>query len=97
MSGAPPSGFRRRALVVRPWRCVSASASPLHLLVHSTEGSTRRSRVLNTTKCDNEKLTTKLTAMANNFAASTGSQYEATTRIAVLVITPATPEATNAP
>ena len=53
------------------WRCVSASASPAH---HSTERSACRSRVRNTTKCDNEKLTMKLAAMASSFAARTGSQ-----------------------
>src|SRR5262249_20797687 len=75
----------------RPCRSQSMSAR------HSADRSARRSRVLNTTKCESEKLTAKLAAIDRSFATGTGSQRDATTRTVVLVMTPTTPDATNAP
>src|SRR5262249_1625240 len=64
---------------------------------HSADRSARGSRVLNTTKCESEKLTTKLAAIARSFATGTGSQRDATTRTVGLVMTPTPPEATKPP
>src|SRR5215211_3314052 len=49
----------------------------------------------NTTKCDSKKLTMKLTPIASALAPHIGRYCAAMTRVAVLAITPAMPEATK--
>jgi hypothetical protein len=52
-------------------------------------------RFLNTTKCDSEKLSTKLAPIAITLATVTGTKNEASQSVAVLPMNPATPYATN--
>src|SRR5215471_8851080 len=50
----------------------------------------------NTTKCESEKLTAKLTRMEISFASTNGNRYDSANNAAVLDIMPATPDAANA-
>src|SRR5215472_13678071 len=103
MWGVQRSDFRRRAYAAsdpaaysaRPAQCARRGMSLC--FVHSVDRFACPAREPNTTKCESEKLTTKLAAIAKSFAAGTGTQRDASTSTAVLVTTPATPEATNAP
>src|SRR6266498_3378568 len=54
-----------------------------------------RIRERKTMKCDKEKLTAKLAAIANSFAARTWTKIAANTRVVVLATSPAMPEATK--
>src|SRR5215467_5038456 len=99
MSGVPPSSCRRRAYAPSDAAVLRGAAKtpPQHLcLRHSVDRFACPARDPNTTKCESEKLTPKLAAMAQSLAAGTGSQSDATTSTAVLVMTPAMPDATNA-
>src|ERR1700751_3350604 len=101
MWGVRRSDFRRRAYprlrcppLIPRLRDARAMAG---LSGHSVDRFACPAREPNTTKCESEKLTTKLAAIAKSLAAGTGIQRDASTSPAVLTTTPATPEATNAP
>src|SRR5258707_1676807 len=99
MSDAPRSSCRRRAYA--PFGAAllrgAADTARQHLVFrHSVGRFACPARDLNTTKCESEKLTPKLAAIAQSLAAGTGSQSDATTSTVVLVTNPAMPEATNA-
>ena len=70
---------------------------PAYRFAHAGYISRVVSRVRNTTRCENRKLTTKLARMAMNFAITISKKYEATNSAVVLAMTPATPEAMNVP
>ena len=86
----------RIGIVARMSEATSGAAIP-HIASLMRATSRVVSRVRNTTRCENRKLTTKLARMAMNFAITISKKYEATNSAVVLAMTPATPEAMNVP
>src|SRR5260370_13099819 len=99
MSDAPRSSCRRRAYAPSDAALLRGAADTArqHLFFrHSVGRFACPARDPNTTKCESEKLTPKLAAIAQSLAAGTGSQSDTTTSTVVLVTNPAIPDATNA-
>src|SRR5258708_20081546 len=95
MSDAPRSSCRRRAYAPSDAALLRGAADTARQRLcfrHSVDRFACPARDPNTTKCESEKLTPKLAAIAQSLAAGTGSQSDTTTTTALFAPNPALPD-----